>query len=355
MAETTPLLDEEQPAAAEESKESDEFVEWSMSSKAFEEAFFHAGLYIILGIVFYSFILDTKLGILESVYFCMSIFLTVGYGDISPGTSNAGMVFTVFFAVYGIIIVGIFLGVAGDYAVERLQNSYEEVEVAARNKYLKTIDAKAAGDESEEEVAYEDDYDTKDPIYKFLNRFDPFLADLFVIAKDQQYLMYTIFILGIPIAWNEGWSIFQGFYWLTITGTTIGFGDLTPQNEFSKIYCIVYIPVTVFLVGYFLESVAELYVEKRNNGAEEKFLNKALTESSLETMDADNDNKVTKLEFLTYMLKTLGKVDQSELDYIISIFEKLDKDGSGTLTKEDISIISEETSKLVAKVVEKKS
>jgi hypothetical protein len=354
MAETTPLLDEEQPAAAEESKKSDEYVEWSTSSKAFQEAFFHTGLYIFLGIVFYSFILDTKLGILESVYFSMSIFLTVGYGDISPGTSNAGMVFTVFFAVYGIIIIGIFLGVAGDYAVGRLQNRYEQIEGAARNKYLKTIDAKAAGDEAVE-VEYEDDYDTKDPIYKCLNRFDPFLADLFVIAKDQQFLMYTIFILGIPIGWKEGWSIFEGFYWLTITGTTIGFGDLTPQSEFSKIYCIVYIPVTVFLVGYFLGNVADLYVEKRNDGAEEKFLNKALTESSLETMDTDNDNKVTKIEFLTYMLKTLGKVDQSELDYILSIFEKLDKDGSGTLTKEDISIISEETSKLHAKVAEKKS
>jgi hypothetical protein len=353
MAETTPLLDEEQPAAAEESKGSDEYLEWSMSSRAFNEAFFHAGIYIILGIVFYSFILDTKLGIVESVYFCISIFLTVGYGDISPSTSNLGMIFTVFFAVYGIIIMGIFLGVAGDYAVVRLQNRYEQVEAAARKKYLKTIDAKAAGDVPE--IEYEDEYDTKDPIYKFLNRFDPFLADLFVIAKNQQFLMYTIFILGIPIGWKEGWSIFQGFYWLTITGTTIGFGDLTPQSEFSKIYSIVYIPVTVFLVGYFVENVAELYVDKRNDAAEEIFLNKALTESSLETMDADNDNKVTKVEFLTYVLKTLGKVEQSELDYILSIFEKLDKDGSGTLTKEDISIISEETSKLHAKVAEKKS
>jgi len=355
MAETTPLLDEEQPVAAEASKGPDEYVEWSMSLRAFNEAFFHAGLYIILGIVFYSFILDTKLGIMESVYFAVSIFTTVGYGDISPASSNAGMVFTVFYSVYGIIILGIFLGVAGDYAVARLQSRYEKVNEAARKKYLKTIDAKAGGDGSEEEVAYEDVYDVKDPIYRFLNRFDPFLADIFVIAKSQQYLMYTIFILGIPIGWKEDWSIFQGFYWLTVTGTTIGFGDLSPQSEFSQIYCIVYIPVTVFLVGYFVGNVADLYVEKRNDDAEEIFLSKALTESSLETMDADNDNKVTKLEFLTYMLKTLGKTEQSELDYILSIFEKLDQDGSGTLTKADISIISEETSKLHAKVAEKKS
>jgi hypothetical protein len=345
MAETDPLLDEEQPAAAEASKGlASEYTDWSSTMKAFEEASFHIVIYFLLGILFYSYILDTKLGILEAVYFCVSIFTMVGYGDITPSTSDLGMVFTVFFAVYGIIILGIFLGIFSEWLVGKLEERYDAVEKGVKDNYLKKLDAKASGEAPVEEE--EDEYGTPDPIYNFFNKFDPFIADLYLIAKNQQVVMYAIFILGIPIGLAEGWSIVEGFYWLTITGTTIGFGDLSPASTFAEIYCIFYIPLTVILVGHFVGNVADLYVSKRNDQAEEKFLNRALTQSCLEMMDADNDNEVSKLEFLTYMLKTLGKVEQDDLDEITELFAKLDKDGSGTLTIEDIKLISEETAKI---------
>ena len=117
----------------------DGFSTWSDSLQAFHQAIFHIILYIGIGIFFYSFILDTKLTMIDSVYFSVAIFTTVGYGDISADSTNAGMMFTIFFALYGIIILGIFLGILGNMAVERQERLNEEVKKRASDAYLNTL------------------------------------------------------------------------------------------------------------------------------------------------------------------------------------------------------------------------
>ena len=102
----------------------DGFSTWSDSLQAFHQAIFHVILYIGIGVVFYFFILDTKLTVIDSVYFSVAIFTTVGYGDISADSTNAGMIFTIFFALYGIIILGIFLGILGNIAVIWLESNW---------------------------------------------------------------------------------------------------------------------------------------------------------------------------------------------------------------------------------------
>lgn len=59
-------------------------------------------------------------------------------------------------------------------------------------------------------------------------------------------------------------------------------------------------------------------------------------------MDSDGDGKVSKLEYLSYMLVKLGKADQDDIDGILSQFQKLDKDGSGELDREDLERLDRE-------------
>jgi Ca2+-binding EF-hand superfamily protein len=44
-------------------------------------------------------------------------------------------------------------------------------------------------------------------------------------------------------------------------------------------------------------------------------------------------------------LKTLAKVEQSDIDKILELFDKLDKDNSGSLTRDDIQFIPNQTAK----------
>lgn len=89
-------------------------------------------------------------------------------------------------------------------------------------------------------------------------------------------------------------------------------------------------------MGEFLGRVASVYLERKHRLAETKFLQQSLTWTDIETMDEDNDGEVDKAEFLSYMLVTLQRVDQEEIDTLMNLFNKLDVDKSGTLSKDDL-------------------
>ena len=333
LVDRTPSYNGSQPSD-EESNSSDGFEDgfstWSDSMQAFHQAIFHGIIYILLGVVFYSFILSTKFTVIESIYFSVCIFTTVGYGDISPDSTAAGMAFTIFFALYGIIILGIFLGILGDMAVERQQKLNQEIAKYASTRYLNTLTNATVVDA--EEVTEDSGR--------------PFLYDILGIVKEQRMNIVILIILATPVFILEKWSFERGIYWFVITATTVGLGDEYPEHEWSKFICIFYVPLAVAFGGSFLGQIATAYVDKRNDEMEAQFLGRALNESALEKMDSNRDHIVTKDEFLIYMLKTLDKVEQDDIDKILELFDKLDKDSSGSLTKEDIQFIPDQTAKL---------
>lgn len=53
-------------------------------------------------------------------------------------------------------------------------------------------------------------------------------------------------------------------------------------------------------------------------------------------MDNDNDARVSPNEFLRYMLVSLQKVEEKEIDDIMELFKKLDKSNTGFIEKEDL-------------------
>ena len=52
--------------------------------------------------------------------------------------------------------------------------------------------------------------------------------------------------------------------------------------------------------------------------------------------DEDGDSKVDRYEFCSYMLVNLGKIDQDDVDQVMSLFKHYDLDGSGTITIDDV-------------------
>lgn len=62
-------------------------------------------------------------------------------------------------------------------------------------------------------------------------------------------------------------------------------------------------------------------------------------------MDADGDGQVSKLEYLSYMLVKMNKVEQDDIDRILTQFRKLDRDGSGVLDKNDLERLDQELQK----------
>jgi hypothetical protein len=236
--------------------------------------------------------------------------------------------------LYGIAILGIFLGILGDMVVER-QHKHQNVTMEnARRKYLQTFQhgMYQAGNHPRLAPTDEEGSTEESVVPTLKTGFRAFLA----IFLDHMWALLILVPVAIPVIVIEEWGIIKGIYWMVITGTTIGLGDETPTHPLSKALCILYIPLAVYSVGRFLGLIATTFLDRRSSKAEEKFLSRALTLSDIKRMDLDNQGGVSREEFLVYMLVTLQKVEEEDINEIINVFQKLDKTGDGVLTSEDL-------------------
>lgn len=51
----------------------------------------------------------------------------------------------------------------------------------------------------------------------------------------------------------EGWSWVDSFYFSVVAVTTVGFGDLTPSHDISKLFTVFYLLSGIAIVGLFIE------------------------------------------------------------------------------------------------------
>ena len=61
-----------------------------------------------------------------------------------------------------------------------------------------------------------------------------------------------------------------------------------------------------------------------------------MTLCDLNNMDVTGDGEVSELEFLTYMLVALQKVDRDDIDDIKKAFRKLDGTKTGKINMQDL-------------------
>jgi len=53
----------------------------------------------------------------------------------------------------------------------------------------------------------------------------------------------------------EDWSLVDSFYFSSVALTVVGFGDLEPSTDFSKIFTVFYIFSGISLIGLFLNEL----------------------------------------------------------------------------------------------------
>jgi hypothetical protein len=79
--------------------------------------------------------------------------------------------------------------------------------------------------------------------------------DVLFESRTRPFLIYviTIVIFGAVLYhWLEGWSWIDSFYFVVITLTTIGYGDITPTTSLTKLITIFYgINGVVVLLTFF--------------------------------------------------------------------------------------------------------
>jgi len=110
------------------------------------------------------------------------------------------------------------------------------------------------------------------------------------------HLLAVLFIIIILIffgAWyfkiEEGWSYVDAFYFTVMTVTTVGYGDLVPTTDASKIVVSIYSMISLPIVLVAFTVFAKSYVEDRLQQIEKKI-------SDLVTREKTIEDKIEKIE-----------------------------------------------------------
>lgn len=294
--------------------------------------------YLGLAVVAYSFIFE-QWSVIDSLYFAVSTFTTVGYGDLEP-QSQSSQLFTIFFAVYGVIILGIFIGVVGHSISEGRAATTRRWKRNQKRRLLHHLfpDYRPPSLYPPSEG---------DPLIQQARRHSwwsdnvSLLDDVWNVCKVEAPEILLVMLLALILGLREGWTMTSTFYFCIMSASTTGYGDYVPKTNSDKIYCIFFLPLSVAVFGEVLGRIATLYISRRNRELEYSHLHRTVTLCDLKRMDANNDGMVDREEFLIFLLVALQKVDEEFIDELKAIFVALDRNGNGKLEKDDLVALNE--------------
>ncbi len=77
--------------------------------------------------------------------------------------------------------------------------------------------------------------------------------------------IFALLALGtVVFSYIEGWNLVDSFYFVTMTATTVGYGDFTPTHALSKIITVIYSLAIIPFILYAFTAIAKYEVERVN-------------------------------------------------------------------------------------------
>lgn len=231
--------------------------------------------------------------LLDALYFSVVIATTVGYGDLVP----LRPVSKLFVSIYAILSVALIAGLL-QRLVERVADAHKGIAESAVTRLL-TLKSR------EEEPVKEGDIVS--------------MARLAVKRAQRKLRATFMMVMGACIAGGLLYGCFlkisfvDVFYFLCVSMTTVGLGDIHPVSFSGKAFAAVWLVLTSLGFAGILNQYAELKVKERERELTERLLKQDVGEKMFSEIDGDGSNTLTEAEFLGYMMCKLGKASPDDV------------------------------------------
>uniref|UniRef100_A0A914VT55 Potassium channel domain-containing protein n=1 Tax=Plectus sambesii TaxID=2011161 RepID=A0A914VT55_9BILA len=177
----------------------------------------------------------------SSLLFAFTILTTIGYGNVVPSTF-AGRLFTIFYALFGIPLFLIALTDLGSFVKSTFSFAYHFL----TQLFKKRNKAKVGTVEKEK-----DEEDSRKSQHLSI------IMDFLLIIV----IFITFILLGATVLpwWEEDLSTFNAAYYTFISISTIGLGDIVPQNMQFLPLTLLYITIGLWLTTIVIEKISDVF------------------------------------------------------------------------------------------------
>ena len=267
----------------------------------------------------------------DTVYFLTVMSTTVGYGDLSPQT-QLGRLFTTFYALAGITCIISAMNPVSRWIVQKVT---ELQEIAIRRSLARQPPAwptaAAAGDAPSPSTAAAQSPRRTPRIQRHstpireVNRLADYGWDYLTKAMLGPVTAVAVGVgLGVAVL---GEGAIDSFYWMIISMTTIGYGDITPATDAARAGTTLFLPIAVATLAHALSQVSLIETTRAIRQTEYATMaDELLVEAAV--AKGDVDATLSEAEFLLYVLKSHDLIDDATIGVLLDAFSSMMDDGA---------------------------
>ena len=291
----------------------------------FYMSIFYVSTYLAVGSILYHFVFTLKdntskdADYVDTLYFCLVTLTTVGYGDYHPH-DDGGKLFTCAYILFGLGFIAYCLS----YFVDKILAKQEEIVV-------KTIERNTHALMSDDEAHHKIHH-----LCCFSIR----------SREDKRLILSSIWLLvlvsvGIIVydRVDDRTNFIESLYFVTVSISTVGYGDVSPDTTTTKIFSIVWLALTTLSFANTISAYIEYSSNRTIEKLRYKLIHKKIDLLDFNRMDENRDGILSKYEWLRYQIIE-GKypVDENDINEIMDRYDQLDKDSNGQIMKSDLGI-----------------
>lgn len=221
-------------------------------------------LFLLLGCLWYPLV--EKWTVVDALYFSVVTLTTVGYGDMGP-SSDASKIFTTLWSFFGVALIAALISIVSEWIVDAAALREGIKKRNCRQQQLGDDDSSSSEDEDKDDeiISVTSQSSTMLSVSKNCCGCPRSKCGATCCKKSSVYCctmigpMVVCACIGIAVMVGvEKISVTDAIYWSIVTGTTVGYGDISPQEPATRLFALVYLFAAIVTTGKALSAVGDL-------------------------------------------------------------------------------------------------